>query len=485
MVSIVRRFFIVAFLLRISTPLAAAPPNIILIMADDLGYGELGCYGQEWIQTPNIDRIAADGIRFTQFYSGAPVCAPARCMLMTGKHSGHSYIRGNGNPKDRQGKGSPNDGYFPGQHPIPDSEVTIAEILKAKGYKTGATGKWGLGYEGSTGAPNRQGFDLFYGYLCQVHAHNHFPRFLWNNGEREMFPGNNRKLDGTTHSQDKFAENAIAFIRENKDQPFFLYCPFAIPHLSIQTTPEALAKYKGKIPESDYEHRGYLEHPHPRAGYAAMVTQVDDHVGKIMRTVKELGLDDNTIIMFTSDNGPTFQRLGGADSDFFNSSGQLRGRKGSVHDGGIRVPLVARWPGRIKEGTVTGHLSAFWDFLPTFAELADAETPAGLDGLSMVPTLTGQGTQQQHESLYWEFPSYGGQQAMRYGKWKAVRKRLFKTEGKMELYDMSVDIGENYDVADGHKELVQKLTAMMSASRTPSKLFPFAKLDKVSEKQPN
>lgn len=455
----------------------AAPPNIILIMADDLGYGELGCYGQKWIKTPNIDRIASQGMRFTQFYSGCPVCAPARCMLMTGKHSGHSYIRDNGNPKDRQGKGRAADGYFPGQHPIPDSEVTIAEVLKTQGYATGATGKWGLGYEGSTGDPNRQGFDLFYGYLCQVHAHNHFPRFLWNNGTREAFPGNNRKLDGTTHSQDKFAQNAVKFIRDNKDQPFFLYCPFAIPHLSIQTTPETLAMYKDKIPEADYEHRGYLQHPYPRAGYAAMITQVDNHVGEIMRTVEELGLEDNTIIMFTSDNGPTFQRLGGADSDFFNSSGQLRGRKGSVNEGGIRVPLVARWPGKIQPGSESDHIGAFWDFMPTFAELADVKPPEEIDGLSMVPTLTGQGTQKVHKSLYWEFPSYGGQQAMRYGKWKAVRKRLFFTEGQMELYDLSVDTGENHDVARGNKDVVQKIATMMSASRVPSELFPFKALD--------
>ena len=360
------------------------PPNIILIMADDLGYGELGCYGQQWIQTPNIDRIAAGGIRFTQFYSGAPVCAPARCMLMTGKHSGHAYIRDNGNPADRRGKGKPQDGYFPGQHPIPDAEITIAEILKTKGYRTAGIGKWGLGYEASTGDPNRQGFDLFYGYLCQVHAHNHFPRFLWRNGQREWLPGNDRTLDGKIHSQDKFAENALAFIRENRDQPFFLYCPFAIPHLSIQTTPEMLAKYQDKIPESDYEHRGYLQHPSPRAGYAAMVTQVDKHVGQIMQLVVDLGLDDNTIVLFTSDNGPTFQRLGGADSDFFNSSGPLRGRKGSVYEGGIRVPLVARWPGKIKPGSVTDHLSAFWDFLPTFSEIARAEKPTNIDGISFV-----------------------------------------------------------------------------------------------------
>ncbi len=457
--------------------LDAAQPNIILIMADDLGYGELGCYGQEWIKTPNIDRIASEGIRFTQFYSGSPVCAPARCTLMTGKHTGHAYIRGNGNPKDRRSDLSEADGYFPGQNPIPDDEITVAEVLKAAGYTTAAIGKWGLGYEASSGDPNQQGFDLFYGYLCQVHAHNHFPRFLWRNGRRELLPGNERKLDGLSHSQDKFAEAAIEFIQSNKDQPFFLYCPFAVPHLSIQTTPESLKQYQGIIPEEDYEHRGYLRHPFPRAGYAAMVSQMDRHVGQILDTVRELGLDDNTIVFFTSDNGPTFQRLGGADSDFFRSSGPLGGRKGSVNEGGIRVPLVARWPGKIAARQVTDHIGAFWDFLPTLAELAHGKAPQEIDGISMVPTLTGKGNQRDHAFLYWEFPAYGGQQAVRFGKWKAVRKRLFKTPGPMQLYDLSVDIGENHDVASQHNDLVDEIAEMMAASHTPSTLFPFPRLD--------
>lgn len=474
--------FLVLVLICCLRPAEAAPPdnvppNIVLIVADDLGYGELGCYGQEWIKTPNIDRIASEGIRFTQFYSGSPVCASSRCVLMTGKHTGHSYIRDNGNPKNRRGKGKPADGYFPGQHPIPADEVTVGELLQGKGYETAAIGKWGLGYEGSSGDPNSQGFDLFYGYLCQVHAHNHFPRFLWRNGVRETFAGNNRTLEGKTHSQDKFSENALQFIRDNQKRPFFLYCPFAIPHLSIQTTPETLALYQGEIPESEYEHRGYLKHPFPRAGYAAMVTQVDQHVGQIMELLVELSLDDNTLVIFTSDNGPTFQRLGGADSDFFNSSRQLRGRKGSVNEGGIRVPLVARWPGRIEPGKVTDHQSAFWDVLPTLCDIGGAEVPNGLDGISFEPTLSGQGDQQKHESLYWEFPSYGGQQALRHGKWKAVRQRLFKSKGDIQLYDLSVDIGENYDVAAQHPKVVKRISEMMSASRVPSPLFPFPQLD--------
>ncbi len=452
-------------------------PNIILIVADDLGYGELGCYGQKWIRTPNIDQIAADGIRFTQFYAGSPVCAPSRCTLLTGKHTGHAYIRDNGNPPDRRDLGRAEDGYFPGQNPLADEETTIAELLKTQGYATAAIGKWGLGYENSSGDPNRQGFDLFYGYLCQVHAHNHFPRFLWRNGQREQLTGNTRTLNGQQHSQDKFTENALAFIRANQDKPFFLYLPLTIPHLSIQTTAESLAMYQGKIPEADYEHRGYLRHPYPRAGYAAMVSHVDRDVGKIVSLIKELGLDDNTIVMFTSDNGPTFNRIGGSDSDFFASSGPLHGRKASVYEGGIRVPLVARWPDHIQPGTETDHISAFWDMLPTLCGIAGAAAPAGIDGISFLPTLLGKPGQAEHESLYWEFPSYGGQQAMREGKWKAVRLRMFDTEGPIQLYDLSVDMGENHDVASGNREIVARMAAEMAASREPSALFPFARLD--------
>ncbi len=384
------------------------PPNIIYFLADDLGYSELGSYGQEWIKTPHIDQIAAEGIKFTQHYSGNAVCAPSRCNLMTGKHPGHAYIRNNGDPAHLQHMKEEMGWEFPGQNPIPDEEVTIAEMLKQKGYATAAIGKWGLGHFGTTGDPNQQGFDLFYGFNCQRHAHNHYPKFLWKNREKEVFPGNDRTLNGETYSQDRFREVALEFIEENKDNPFFLYMPFAIPHLSIQVPESSLAEYKDVIPEEDYEHRGYLEHPYPRAGYAAMISHLDRDVGAIMDLIKSLGLDENTLVMFSSDNGPTFNRLGGSDSDFFASAGPFKGLKGSLYEGGIRVPLVARWPGKITPGQESSHLSAFWDIMPTLADISGTTAPEGIDGISIAPTLLGNETQQSHELLYWEFPGYGG-----------------------------------------------------------------------------
>jgi arylsulfatase len=453
-------------------------PNIILIVADDLGYGELGCYGQKWIQTPHIDQLAREGLRFTQFYAGSPVCAPSRCTLMTGKHTGHAYIRDNGDPKHLQHLKERFGWEFPGQNPLPDEEITVAELLKARGYATAAIGKWGLGHFGTSGDPNRQGFDLFYGFNCQRHAHNHYPRFLWRNNQKEPLAGNDRTLTGETYSQDKFTEVAIQFIQDHHEQPFFLYLPFAIPHLSIQVPEESLAPYKDKIPEADYVHRGYLKHPFPRAGYAAMVSHMDDDVGKIVALVDELGLSEKTLILFTSDNGPTYNRLGGSDSEFFASAGAFRGRKGSVYEGGLRVPLVARWKGTVAPGQTTDHISAFWDVLPTLCELAGAEPPNLVDGLSLVPVITGRGNQPQHDYLFWEFPSYGGQQAVRMGRWKAVRKDIFKGNGQLELYDLETDPAESRNVASEHPEMVEKMERILAEGRTDSELFPiFRKKD--------
>ncbi len=454
------------------------PPNIVLIVADDLGYGEVGCYGQKWIKTPHIDRIAAQGIRFTQHYSGQAVCAPSRCALMTGYHMGHAEIRSNGNPPGR-GKANPGQMYFPGQHPISDSAVTIFKSLKQKNYATAAIGKWGLGSHGSSGDPKNQGVDLFYGYNCQIHAHNHYPKFLWRNDVREPQPGNDRSASGETWSQDQFVTEALQFVDENKQQPFFLYLPFAVPHLAIQAPDEAISAYRKTIPEADYEHRGYIEHPTPRAGYAAMVTRMDEGIGQIMDRIKSHGLDDNTLVIFTSDNGPTFERLGGADSDFFESSGPLRGRKGRLLEGGIRVPLVARWPGKIKPGQTSDHISAFWDYLPTLCDIAGVKTPEGIDGISFAPTLLGDDNQREHEFLYWEFRSYGGQQALRMGNWKAIRQGMGKNhDAPIELYDLQNDIGESNNVAADHPQILSTVKAIMKQQHTPSKRFPIKALDK-------
>lgn len=463
------------------SPAPQQPPNIIYFLADDLGYAELGSYGQEWIKTPHIDQIAAEGIRFTQHYSGNAVCAPSRCNLMTGKHPGNAYIRNNGDPAHLQHMKEEMGWEFPGQNPIPDEEVTIAEMLKQKGYATAAIGKWGLGHFGTTGDPNAQGFDLFYGFNCQRHAHNHYPRFLWNNREKEVFPGNDRTLNGETFSQDRFREVAMAFIEANKDTPFFLYMPFAIPHLSIQVPESSLAEYKDVIPEEDYEHRGYLEHPYPRAGYAAMISHLDRDIGAIMDLVKSLGLDENTLVMFSSDNGPTFNRLGGSDSDFFKSAGPFKGLKGSLYEGGIRVPLVARWPGKIVPGQESSHISAFWDIMPTLADITGTTAPPDIDGISIAPTLLGTNTQQSHELLYWEFPGYGGQQAVRMGDWKAVRQQILKADNpdplNIELYNLAEDIGESTNVADQYPELVEQFRVVMRENRVPSALFPMGPLD--------
>ncbi|HSG67323.1 MAG TPA: arylsulfatase [Bacteroidales bacterium] len=442
-------------------------PNIIFILADDLGYNELGCYGQEIIRTPNIDRMASEGMRFTQHYSGSPVCAPSRSVLMTGMHTGHSFIRDNREIKPE------------GQLAIADSVITIAEVLKSRGYVTGAIGKWGLGWPGSEGDPNNQGFDLFFGYNCQRHAHNHYPRYLWRNDEQIMLEGNDRSLSGAQYAQDLFTEEAINFLISNKDTSFFLYLPFIIPHVSIQVPEESLKEYRDSIPETPYEHKDYyLEHPYPHAGYAAMVTHMDKAVGRIISKMQDLGLEENTIVIFASDNGPTYARVGGADSEFFNSAGPFRGLKGNVHEGGIRVPLIVRWPAKISAGKVSDHLSYFPDFFPTFAELAGAEISHDIDGLSLLPVFFGREDVPEHEFLYWEFPSYGGQQAIRYKNWKGVREGLFKDfSASLQLYDLSKDIGETTDVAIENAEVVSLLDSLMKASHVPSKEFPFPAID--------
>lgn len=451
-------------------------PNIVLIVADDLGWGELGCYGQKQIQTPNIDKIAANGIKFMDFYSAQTVCAPSRCSLLSGLHQGHAFIRDNGNPKDR-GKPRPKEMHFPGQHPIPDETLLVSELLQTKGYATAAIGKWGLGDFGSTGDPIKQGFDLFYGFNCQVHAHNHYPRFLWRNNEKEILPGNDRTLHGKTYSQDRFRDVALEFIDENKDKPFFLYLPFAIPHLSIQVPDASLELYRGDIVEEDYKHRGYLPYPEPRAGYAAMISHMDRDIGAIMGRLEKYGLTDDTLVIFTSDNGPTYDRLGGSDSVYFESAGPFTGRKGQLTEGGIRVPLVAQWPGKIQAGQTTDHLSAFWDIFPTLCDAAGVSVPSFIDGISFLPCMTGK-TQKQHEFLYWEFPGYSGQQAVRMGKWKALRRGLRKKpDTPFQLFDLTQDPAEASDVASEFPEIIKQVETICAAEHVNSELFPFPAID--------
>ncbi|MHC4211358.1 MAG: arylsulfatase [Planctomycetota bacterium] len=449
-------------------------PNIVFILADDLGWAELGCYGQTKIRTPSIDRIAAEGIRFTQHYSGSPVCAPSRCVLLTGLHTGHAFVRDN----REQGGWGPDEPE--GQLELPAGTVTVGRLLQQAGYATAAIGKWGLGGPGSSGEPNRQGFDHWYGYLCQRVAHNHYPTHLWRNGRREELDGNVwGNLTGPQYAHDLMAAEALRFIEQNRDGPFFLYLAFTIPHLAIQVPDDALAEYRGAWPDPPYEGgKGYLPHPAPRAGYAAMVTRMDRDVGRILDLLRRLDLDRNTIVMFSSDNGATYD-IGGADSPFFDSAGPLRGRKGSVWEGGLRVPLVARWPGRIAPGRGTDHVSAFWDLLPTLMDLAAAETPADLDGISYAPTLLGDRPQRRHAYLYWEFPSkgYSGQQAVRVGDFKGVRRRMHKGNTAVALYNLADDIGERTDVAALHPEVVQRMEQIMRDAHAPSRRFPMPLLD--------
>ena len=454
-------------------------PNVIVFLADDLGYQELGCYGQKVIQTPSIDALAEKGLRMTQFYSGSPVCAPSRGMLLTGKHSGHAYVRDNRNPKGLDAIKAQYQWEFPGQYPLPPEETTLAEALHDQGYATGAMGKWGLGHFGTTGDPNRQGFDLFYGFNCQVHAHNHYPRFLWRNGTKETLPGNDRTLYGETFSQDRFIEEAIGFIDAHRQDPFFLFMPFTIPHLSIQVPEWAVGWYDQTIEEEAYEHKGYLPHPKPRAGYAAMVTYLDYGVGLIMNKLRSLGLEEETLVIFTSDNGPTYNRLGGSDSTFFESAGVFKGLKGSVYEGGIRVPMIASWPGHIPAGKTSDEPAAFWDLMPTILHMTGHgdTVPEGLDGIDLSPTLLGHPQQHSHAYLYWEFPAYGGQQALRMGQWKAVRQQIFKEGLKTELYDLKADPSEQTNLATQYPAILAEMEKHMAEARSPSTLYPFKHLD--------
>ncbi|UFH55795.1 arylsulfatase [Spirosoma sp. KNUC1025] len=448
-------------------------PNIVFILADDLGYGDVGINGQKLIRTPNIDRLAKEGMHFTQFYAGTSVCAPSRSSLMTGQHTGHTYVRGNKSVEPE------------GQEPIADSVTTVAELLQRAGYVTGAFGKWGLGPVGSEGDPNRQGFDRFYGYNCQSLAHRYYPDHLWNNNQKVLLSGNENLRQAKEYAPDIIQKQALSFLdaRDGK-QPFFLFLPYILPHAELLVPDDSLfAHYKGKFEEKpfkgadygpDAKTGGYTSQAYPHATFAAMVGRLDWYVGQVMAKLKEKGLDQNTLVIFTSDNGPHIE--GGADPTFFNSSGGLRGVKRDLYEGGIREPFFARWPGVLKPGSKSDYVGAFWDLLPTFTELAGAQTPAYIDGISFVSSLTGKGTQKKHDYLYWEFHENGGRQAVRQGNWKAVRlQAATNPNGSVELYDLSKDLAEAHNIAAQYPDKAKELSQLMTQSHVASPLFPFGK----------
>lgn len=443
-----RRSFLGAAAAPFARPLSAAPsrPNIVLILADDLGYGDLGCYGQTRIQTPNIDRLAAEGIRFTSAYAGSTVCAPSRCCLMTGYHTGHARTRGNKSP----------------DLPLRPSDLSIAEILKSAGYRTGLFGKWSLGQLSSTGYPTRKGWDEWFGYLSQIHAHNYYPEHLLSN-ESDILCRGNMGTQRKDYAPDLFTRRALAFLeKQSASQPFFLHACYTSPHANNE-----MGRDTGNGMEIPSD-APYSDKPWPQVekNFAAMVTHLDHSVGQIMSTLKAKGLDDNTLVIFTSDNGPHAE--GGHSPKFFESSGPLTGIKRDLTEGGIRVPALARWSGRIRPGQVNDRPWAFWDFLPTAAELAGAPIPQGIDGHSILPTLLGQ-KQDPHDYFYWEFHERGFHQAVRSGNWKGIR---LGPDQPLQLYNLSADLAERNNIASAHPDIVAKLTAILKDARRDDPEWP-------------
>ena len=436
----------------------ARRPNIVFIMADDLGYGDISCYGQKKFTTPRIDSLAEQGMKFTQMYAGTTVCAPSRCCLMTGVHSGHAYIRGN----------MPAEPF--GDSPIPADAVTLTKTLKDAGYAVGVFGKWGLGAVGNCGDPNKHGVDRFFGYYSQLEAHNYYPPRLHDNGVQI-------DLDGKTYSHDLIVDKALEFIRANKDKPFFCYMPVTIPHAAMQVPEPYMTPWRKKFPQFEnvkgrYTYKTVVRNP--VAAFPAMVTRLDDTVGQVLDLLKELGLEEDTIVIFTSDNGPHHE--GGHRPDFFNSSGAVRGLKRDLYDGGIREPFVIQWKGIIQPGSVTEHVAAFWDVFPTFAELAGAKTPDNIDGISLVPTLLGNpDSQKSHEYLYWEFHEMGGKRAIRFGDFKAVQNDMNKKpRGKIEIYNIVEDPKELNNLADERPDLVKKARKILNSARTSNPIWNWA-----------
>jgi arylsulfatase A-like enzyme len=446
----------ILLLVLCSTPPADERPNIVFVMADDLGYGDLGCYGQERIETPMLDRLAAEGLRSTQYYAGSTVCAPSRCVLMTGLHTGHARIRGNA------------------RQALLDEDRTIAEVLQDAGYATGIFGKWGLGEAGSSGIPTRQGFDEWFGYLNQQHAHNYYPEYLWR-GEEKVPLANvvtrNGEFGGVAtergcYSHDRIFEEALDFVDRHAETPFFLYLPVTLPHANNEAGERGM-----EVPDLDpYADRDW---PAPQKGHAAMISRLDRDVGRLLARLEELGIDDRTIVFFTSDNGPHDE--GGARADFFDSNGPLRGIKRDLTEGGIRVPMIVRWPGKIAAGRVLDEPWAAWDVLPTLTELGGAALPDGLDGRSAAGLLLGGNAPSADRPLYWAFYERGGAQALRLGRWKAIARPV---DAPPALYDLGTDPAESNDVAAEHPEVVARMAAQMLRCYEPSEQWKFPRRDR-------
>lgn len=436
-------------------------PNIIYILADDLGYGDLGCYGQKEIKTPNLDNMAANGMIFTQHYAGSTVCAPSRCTLMTGLHTGHSKVRGNANV------------------PINENDTTIATLLKGAGYHTGLIGKWGLGQAGTSGIPNKNGFDYFYGYLSQIRAHNYYPDYLWKNTEKiplenEIIVADkgyakgkgSASINKKEYSHDLFTTEALNFIEESSGSPFFLYMAYTIPHANNEYW--LVADHGMEVP--DYGIYANKDWPESQKGLAAMISRMDSDIGSIISKLKSMGIEKNTIVIFSSDNGPHAE--GKNDPEFFNSNGKFRGTKRDLYEGGIRVPMIAYWPETIEPGRKSDHISAFWDFLPTACDLAGVEGPKNIDGISFMPELLGN-KQAKHSNLYWEFTEQGGKQAVRKGEWKLVKLDILNPEKtRVELYNLENDPSESNDVSEQYPEVLAEMKELLKTEHTESKHFP-------------
>ncbi len=478
------------FVLMASACFASEKLNVVFILADDLGWAEVGCYGQQKIPTPNIDRLASQGMRFTQHYSGAPVCAPSRCVLMTGKHLGHAEIRGNQQAKTRFPQ------FDEGQFPLSGQAITIAQIFQQNGYATGAFGKWGLGPVGSTGEPAQKGFDLFFGYNCQSVAHSYYPSHLWRNSEKIIInenpiSGHSKQPDGEIRIDDWIGETyaphlmiaeAERFIVDHSTSPFFLYLPFIEPHVAMHPPRESVEKFPAEWDDQVYRGaNGYLPHPRPHAAYAAMINNLDSYVGRVLDALEKSNVADRTLVIFSSDNGATHERgedtnfhVGGADPKFFNSTADLRGYKGSVYEGGIRVPMIARLPNRIASGTVNETPSYFADWFPTLCEAAGLQAPDNLDGQSLWPVLTGTTKNLiDRKPMVWVFPEYGGQVAVRIGNYKVVRQGLkTKKPGSWEVYDLSRDRSEKFNLAEQQPQIIEQAIGILRREVNENDVFP-------------